>query len=104
MVVKPIVPQGHALLSQMSNCELSALPVAVIAQDHIWNLDNYTCLIRCTINIIDWDQNSEGASGDIIWLHPFNIDETASCTTVDEGLCASPDCCVCWFDLYVDGK
>jgi hypothetical protein len=33
--------------------------------------------------------------GDVIELHPLNVDEAASSTAVNEGLCAPLDCGVC---------
>jgi hypothetical protein len=72
--------------------------------DQVCKLNYHTCLVRCTINIIDWDQIGEGVSGDIIQPHPFNINEAACFTTVDKGLCALPDCCVHQFDLYIESQ
>jgi hypothetical protein len=53
-------------------------------QDHVCDLDYHSCLVCCTIYIVDWDRICKGASGDMVRLHPFNIDEAAGCTTVDE--------------------
>jgi hypothetical protein len=51
-----------------------------------------------------WDRICERTSGDIVRLHPFNINEATGRTTVNEGLCASPDCCVRQFNLYINGQ
>jgi hypothetical protein len=48
---------------EMDRCPLT---VAVIAQDHVCDLNYHTCLICCTIDVVDWDRIHERMSGDIV--------------------------------------
>jgi hypothetical protein len=66
MVVKPVVPQDYAPLTQASDCKLSALRVVVIVADKVTDFDYHACLICHTINIVDWDEIGEQVCGDVI--------------------------------------
>jgi hypothetical protein len=55
----------------------------------------YVCdhagVICSAVDIVDRDQLGEGACGDVIELCPLDVNEAASSTTVNEGLCPSLD-------------
>jgi hypothetical protein len=46
------------------------------------------------VDIVDRYQLGKGVCGDVIELHPLDVNEAASSTAVNEGLCASLDCSV----------
>jgi hypothetical protein len=82
----------------MDRCPLT------IVEDQVSDFNDHASLICCAIDIVDKDWIGEQACRDVIQPCPFNVDEVADCTTVNEGLGASLDCCICQFDLYVNGK
>jgi hypothetical protein len=43
------------------------------------------------IDIVDQNLVGEWVCGDVIELHPLYVDEAASSTAINEGLCASLD-------------
>jgi hypothetical protein len=75
----------------MHDGQLCALQVVLIVQNDVGYVCNHACVICGAIDIVDGDQLSEGACGDIIKLHPLDVNEVTSGTAVKEGLSASSD-------------
>jgi hypothetical protein len=69
--------------------------VVLIVQDNVGYVCDCTGIICGAVDIVDRDRISKGACGDVIELCPLNIDEAASGTPVNEGLCVSFDHSVC---------
>jgi hypothetical protein len=69
--------------------------VVLIAYNNIGYVCDYASIICSAVDIVDRDQLGEGMCWDVIELRPLNVNEAASGTAVNEGLCASFDRSVC---------
>jgi hypothetical protein len=75
--------------------------VVLIVQDHIGYVCDCVSIVCGAVNIVDRDRISERACGDVIELHPLNVNEAARGAAVNEGLCVSLDRSVRRLDLYI---
>ena len=62
-----------------------------IVENNISELSNQACLIRHTIDVEDRDWLTECASGDFVYVHPVDVNEGTSRSTVHKGLGAALD-------------
>jgi len=65
--------------------------VCLVAENVIGELSNHAGLIQCTIDVEDRDWPTECASGDFVCVHPVNVNEGTSRSTVHKGLGAVLD-------------
>jgi hypothetical protein len=75
--------------------------VVIIVQNDVGYICDCAGIVCSAINIVDRDHIGEGACGDVIELHPLDVNEAASGAAVNEGLCSLLDRSIHRLDLYI---